>query len=124
MPSDYDETYAGDTGGGYVAPIVVPPAAGSPLGTIWPDGTNVELGTAIGSILGTHHAQKLAFWGSPPVVRPAALPVSGAGAVGAAGAAYTATEQTLINALVTLAANQKARLDDLETKLQSIGVLT
>ena len=64
-------------------------------------------------------------WIIASATRPATLtPASGSSVTGTAGAAYTATEQGIINALVTLANNQKARLDDLETKLITLGALT
>jgi hypothetical protein len=118
----YEQTFAGayigDFPGGYTSPV------SSALGTTWLDGTGIVLGTATGSMVGTDPAQKLGLWGATPVVRPAALTGAGGAVAGTAGGAYTATEQTLINSLVTLANNLRTRVNELETKLQAIGALS
>jgi hypothetical protein len=56
------------------------------------DGVNLTFGTATGTQLGTSANQKLGFFGKTPVVQP----TMGAAA---AGASYTANEQSMLNAV-------------------------
>ncbi len=55
----------------------------------WADGTNLTLGTATGTQLGTAATQKLGFFGKTPVVQP----TMGAAT---AGSSFTANEQTML----------------------------
>lgn len=72
------------------------------------------LGTTTGAKLGTTNAQKLGIWGSTPIVQP--VSANQAAVSGTAGATYTATEQTMINDLKTLA-------NQLRSDLVSIGLI-
>lgn len=90
------------------------------------DGTDLTFGTVTGSKIGTAATQKLAFYGSTPVVKPAALPASvaaaPAGGVGAAAGGWdTAANRDLAIATIN---NLKTRLDDLETRLKGLGLLS
>lgn len=78
------------------------------------DGVNFTFGTTTGTKIGTATTEKLAFWNSTPVAQPASA--SQAAVSGTAGAAYTATEQTLINDLVTL-------VNQLRADLVTLGII-
>lgn len=78
------------------------------------DAAVIVAGTTTGLKIGTATTQKLGFFNSTPVVKPAALTVADATAV---GAVYTAAEQTVI-------INLRTRLGELEARLQSLGLVT
>jgi uncharacterized protein YciI len=61
-----------------------------------------------------HTGTTAGFLGATPVARPASLTAVNAAAV---GATYTATEQGVIT-------NLRTRLNELETKLRDLGLLT
>lgn len=57
---------------------------------------------------------KLGFFGKAPVVKPTALTAADASAV---GATYTATEQAVV-------VNTRTRVNELETKLKDLGLIS
>ena len=116
----FEGTYIGDMGGGYSVPV------SSALGTTWwGDGSSIILGTTTGSMLGTAPTQKLGFWGAAPVVRPTALTATAsaapAGGTGTADGAYDTAAHR--DTHIALSNNTKTRLDELETKLKTLGLL-
>lgn len=70
------------------------------------DGVDVVLGATTGSMIGTSVTQRLGFYGATPIVQRAGA--AQAAVSGTAGAAYTSTEQGIINNLVTLANELRA----------------
>ncbi|MBI4506892.1 MAG: hypothetical protein HY691_15270, partial [Chloroflexi bacterium] len=77
------------------------------------DGRNVVLATATGTMIGTAPAQKLAFFGATPVAQQPALSPADASAV---DARYGPEEASVIE-------NLRARVDELEARLQAYGLL-
>lgn len=76
------------------------------------DGTNIALGTTIGTKIGTATTQKLGFFNAVPVVKPAALTAANA----------TATDGTIpTNDSITN--NLRIRINELESRLQSLGLV-
>lgn len=125
----FDGSYAGDAGSGYVDPVALATYATSAnptfSGTVTlSEGCNFVFDTGTGTKIGTGATQKIGLWGATPVVRPAALTAATAAVTATAGAAYTATEQTMLNDLKTLTTNLRTRLNELETKAQTIGILS
>lgn len=125
----YDGSYAGDAGSGYVEPVgpATYATAISPTfsGTVTLSaGCNFVFDTATGSQIGTGSTQKIGFWGATPAVRPAALTAATAAVTATAGAAYTAAEQTMLNDLKTLTTNLRTRINELESRNQTIGILS
>lgn len=96
-----------DFGGTYNARFTFDDAAGIQTWT-HSEAINYVFGTTTGSQLGTGATQKIGFWGATAVVRP--VGAAQAAVAGTAGAAYTATEQTLINDLKTLVNQLRADL--------------
>ena len=90
------------------------------------DAVNIVVGTTTGTQIGTGATQKLGFYGATPVVKPTALTATAttapAGGTGATAGAYdTAANRNIMIACVQ---NTKTRLDELETKLKALGILT
>jgi hypothetical protein len=75
---------------------------------------DITAGTTTGLKVGTGSAQKLGFWGVVPTVKPTALTAPDASTV---ASTYDTNAQNVIN-------NLRTRLNSLETKLQTIGLLT
>lgn len=78
------------------------------------DGVDLSLGVTNGTKIGTATTQKLGFFNSAPVVKPAALTAADATAI---DAAYDAVEQGVLN-------NVRTRLNEIESRLQSLGLLS
>jgi len=76
-------------------------------------GSNIVLATSTGTQIGTGTTQLLAFYGTTPVVQPTALTVADAVAI---DATFDATEQTTM-------INMRTRINEIETKLQALGLL-
>lgn len=83
-------------------------------GVLIEDGMNVSIGTGTGTKFGIGSTAKLGFYGATPVVRPTALTAANASTV---DATYGTEEAAVIN-------NLRTRLDELETKLRALGLLT
>lgn len=64
------------------------------------DGRYIQFALGTGTKIGTSTTQKFAFHGSTPVIQRSGSAQNAV--VGSAGGTYTATEQTLINNLITL----------------------
>lgn len=75
---------------------------------------NIILGSTTGTKIGTATTQKLGFYNSTPVIKPAALTGIDATTV---DATYGTEESGVIN-------NLRTRLNELETKLQNLGLLS
>ena len=73
---------------------------------------NIVLNTTTGTKIGTSTSQKLAFYNSTPIVQPTALTSADATATDGTDV----TQDLLIN-------NMRIRIDELETKLQSLGLV-
>jgi hypothetical protein len=84
---------------------------------------NFICGTATGTKFGTGTTQKLGFWNATPVVQPTATTTAPTAVVttGASLAAYGYT-QAQADDIVTQLNRNTARLNDLATKLQTIGL--
>jgi len=100
------------------------------------DGANVAVGSSTGTKLGTSASQKMGFWNATPVVQPTALTVQLTGITHAEpgtpdyaiqgmtnSAPYGFVTQDEGNSLLKVVANLQTRLSELETKLQTIGVI-
>lgn len=100
------------------------------------DGTDVVLNTSTGSKIGTASSQKLGFWGAFPVTQPTALTATettithtAPGAADYAIAALTNSSpygfasQDEGHTVLQVIANLQTRVDELETKLQAVGVI-
>lgn len=77
------------------------------------EATNIVIGTTTGTKIGTATAQKIGFYNATPVVQPTALTTADAGTV---DGTYGAEEQGVIE-------NLRTRVNELETKLQALGLL-
>lgn len=77
------------------------------------DAKDIELKTTTGTKIGTATNQKLAFYGTPPITQPTALTGIDANVI---DAVYDATEEAVLN-------NVRTRINELETKLKSLGFL-
>jgi len=77
------------------------------------DGRDFALGSTTGTKIGTNPAQKLAFFGNTPVVKPTALTAADNTAPNSGDAAT--------DAVIT---NMRLRILQLETRLQSLGLIT
>lgn len=93
-------------------------------GAVLQPGANFVFDADTGTMIGTSAAQKLAFFGKPPIVQPAALvatvaaaPAGGTGT--AAGAWDTAAHRDTAIATIN---NLKTRLDALIINLQALGL--
>lgn len=62
------------------------------------DGANLAVGTSTGTKIGTSSSQKLGFFGAAPVVRPTMGSAT-------AGSSYTATEQSMLQAVYNAVRN-------------------
>lgn len=80
----------------------------------WGDGANQAYGTATGTKLGTSVSQKIGFWNAAPVIQQANA--AQAAVTDTAGAAYTATEQTML-------ANLKTLVNRLRTDMVTVGLI-
>lgn len=76
------------------------------------DAVNIVVGSTSGTKIGTATTQKLGFYNATPVVQPTALTAADASAVNSGDA----TTDTVIG-------NMRTRINELETKLQSLGLL-
>jgi hypothetical protein len=120
--------------------VTIAPGGASSIGTLGDitinNGGDITLGTTTGTQIGTATNQKVAFYGATPVVQPTALTTqltsitSTAPTVptfnvtlSAAGTHFAFT--TLDEGLTTLAviANLQTRVSQLESKLQSLGII-
>lgn len=77
------------------------------------DGRNIQYGLTTGTKLGTSTSQKIGFFGETPVVQPPALTAADGSTV---DGTYGAAEASVIN-------NIRVRVGEIETKLQSLGLL-
>jgi hypothetical protein len=78
------------------------------------NGRDLILDPSLGTTIGTSPTQKLGFFGASPVVKPSALtPVDN-----------TTTPNTASAPTNSLIANLRTRLNDLENRLRSLGLLT
>lgn len=84
-----------------------------PAGALLAEGADIAAGTAAGSRIGTSALQKLGFYGAAPVVRPAALTAPNAASI---DSAWDAIEQGVVE-------NLRTRLNELEVRLQSLGLI-
>lgn len=89
------------------------------------DGVNFTFGASAGTQFGTSTASKIAFWGATPISRPTALtaptgeaPAGGTGT--AAGGWDTAAHRDTAIAALN---NAITRINELENKLKSIGLI-
>ena len=103
------------------------------------DGKNIVLNTTTGTKFGTATTQKLAFYNSTPVVQPTALTTQLTSITHTApgtpdyalqdlvdsgvGSAWGFATQDEGNTLLSVVLNLQTRLDEVETKLQSLGLL-
>lgn len=78
------------------------------------DASNIILNTTTGTKIGTATTQKLGFFNATPVIKPAALTAADASTV---DGTYGAEEAAVIN-------NLRTRLNELESRLQALGLLT
>lgn len=78
------------------------------------EGVDVALGTVTGSMIGTATTQRLGFYGSAPVVKPAALTAANVNAI---DATYDAVEQAVLD-------NVRTRLNELVSRLQGLGLIS
>lgn len=78
------------------------------------NGRDLVLDPSIGTSIGTAATQKLGFFGTPPVVKPSAL----------SSADTTTTPSTGDAPTNSLIANLRTRLNELENRLRSLGLLT
>ncbi len=105
------------------------------LETQFAEGVDFVFGTTTGSIIGTDAAQKLAFYGSTAIVQPIALtsPLTTLTNAGTASdfaiQALTSTTpfgfvtQAEGETVVDVVLNNQARINEIETKLQALGLL-
>jgi hypothetical protein len=68
------------------------------------DGRNIELGTTVGTQIGTTALQKLGFWGKTPIVQAGAIAATGAKSVTYVQGEAQATD-TAVNAIRTALTN-------------------
>ncbi len=87
------------------------------------DAINVVLGTTTGTKFGTATTQKMGFWNAAPVIQPTVTTAAGAAVVttGSALASYGYT-QAQADDIVAQLNKTTARVNDLATKLQTIGI--
>jgi hypothetical protein len=101
----------------------------------WAEGVDVSVGTTTGSKIGTATSQKLGFFNATPVVQPTALTTAET-TITNAGTASDYAIQALTNSspfgfanqaegetLVEVVLNNQARIGEIETKLQALGLL-
>lgn len=84
-----------------------------PAGMLLADGSDLELGAGSGTRIGTAAGQRLGFYGAAPVPRPAALTPPDAALL---DASWDAAEQGVVE-------NLRTRVNQLESRLQSLGLL-
>lgn len=100
------------------------------------DGYNLQLGTTTGTKIGTATTEKIGFWNKTPVVQPTALTTqlttithTAPGTPDYAIQDFTQAtpwgfaSHDEANSVLKVIANLQTRVSELETKLQSIGVL-
>ena len=102
---------------------------------IFGEGNDMEFGTTTGTIIGTATTQKLSFYAATPIIRPTAL-TTALTTLTNAGTASDFAIQVMINAsawgfanqaegetVVEVVLNNQARINELETKLQALGLI-
>jgi hypothetical protein len=77
------------------------------------DAANIVFNSTTGTKIGTATTQKLGFYNATPIVQPTALTAADAATV---DATYGSEESGVIN-------NLRTRIDELETKLQALGLV-
>ena len=78
------------------------------------NGRDIILGEGVGTKIGTSATQKLGFYGDTPIVKPSALTSAVGGTID--GTWGSAEETEMIN--------MRTRIAELESTLQSLGLLT
>lgn len=64
------------------------------------DGRNVQLGRTTGTMFGTAHDQKMAFWGKTPIVQPGAISNPSGGTI------IDIQSRSAISSILTLLTNE------------------
>lgn len=101
-----------------IQPITLPLALSGgqvliPAGAKISEGGDFILGTATGSRFGTSSLQKLGFYGAAPTARPAGLTAPNAAAI---DSTWDSVEQGVVE-------NLRTRLNELEARLKSLGLI-
>ena len=80
---------------------------------VFADAVDITLNSTTGTKIGTATTEKIGFWNTAPVVQPTALTTADAVTI---VATFDSSEQTTM-------INMRTRINEMETKLQAIGLL-